>query len=213
MKATFPVRWLLLLCSLLFCAAAGAADKTILVWGDSISAGYGLDADTGWIHLLERRLQSQGSPYKVVNASVSGETTAGGLSRLPAALDKVHPDIVLIELGGNDGLRAQPLDVMRANLDRMIDLSQAARARPVLFEMYIPRNYGPLYADRFSKVFGELAQQRKVPLVPFLMAGLVAEHDRWFQEDGIHPNAQAQPQLLDAAWPTLAPLLQRPLHP
>lgn len=207
------MRWLLLLCGLLFCAAAGAADKTILVWGDSISAGYGLDADTGWIHLLERRLQSQGSPYKVVNASVSGETTAGGLSRLPAALDKVHPDIVLIELGGNDGLRAQPLDLMRANLEKMIDLSQAARARPVLFEMYIPRNYGPLYADRFSKVFGELAQQRKVPLVPFLMAGLVAEHDRWFQEDGIHPNAQAQPQLLEAAWPTLAPLLQHATHP
>ena len=203
----------MLLCSLLFCAAAGATDKTILVWGDSISAGYGLDADTGWIHLLERRLQSQGSSYKVVNASVSGETTAGGLSRLPAALDKVHPDIVLIELGGNDGLRAQPLDAMRANLDRMIELSQAAKARPVLFEMYIPRNYGPVYADRFSKVFGELAQQRKVPLVPFLMAGLVSEHDRWFQEDGIHPNAQAQPQLLDAAWPTLAPLLQHSAHP
>ncbi len=207
------MRWLLLWCGLLLCATAGAADKTILVWGDSISAGYGLDADTGWIHLLERRLQSQGSPYKVVNASVSGETTAGGLSRLPAALDKVHPDIVLIELGGNDGLRAQPLDVMRANLDKMIDLSQAARARPVLFEMYIPRNYGPLYADRFTKVFGELAQQRKVPLVPFLMASLVSEHDRWFQEDGIHPNAQAQPQLLDAAWPTLAPLLQHATHP
>ena len=213
MKATFSLRVLLLLWSLLSCAAAGAADRTILMWGDSISAGYGLDADSGWIHLLEQRLQSQGRPYKVVNASVSGETTAGGLSRLPAALDKLHPDIVLIELGGNDGLRAQPLDAMRANLDRMIELSLAAKARPVLFEMYIPRNYGPVYADRFNKVFGELAQQRKVPLVPFLMAGLVGEHDRWFQEDGIHPNAQAQPQLLDAAWPTLAPLLQHSAHP
>ena len=213
MKANFPVLMLLLWCSLLFSAAAGAADKTILVWGDSISAGYGLDADTGWVHLLERRLQTQAKGYAVVNASVSGETTAGGLSRLPAALDKVHPDIVLLELGGNDGLRAQPLDAMRANLDKMIDLSLAAHARPVLFEMYIPRNYGPVYADRFTKVFGELAQQRKVPLVPFLMAGLVAEHDRWFQDDGIHPNASAQPQLLDAVWPTLAPLLQRATHP
>ena len=213
MKATFPVRVLMLLCGLLLCASAGAAGKTILVWGDSISAGFGLDADTGWVHLLEQRLQSQGLGYKVVNASVSGETTAGGLSRLPAALDKVHPDIVLIELGGNDGLRAQSLDAMRANLDKMLALSAAAQARPVLFEMYIPPNYGPAYAGRFTKVFDELAQQRKVPLVPFFLGGLVGERDRWFQDDGIHPNAQAQPQLLESVWPTLAPLLQHPAHP
>jgi acyl-CoA thioesterase-1 len=213
MKTIIPVRFLLLLCAVLFSAAAGAADKTILVWGDSISAGFGLDADTGWVHLLEQRLQSQGSAYNVVNASVSGETTAGGLSRLPAALDKVHPDIVLIELGGNDGLRAQSLDAMRANLGKMLDLSAAARARPVLFEMYIPPNYGPVYAGRFTKVFDELAQQRKVPLVPFFLASLVGERDRWFQDDGIHPNAQAQPQLLEAVWPTLAPLLQHATHP
>lgn len=213
MKTIIPVRFLLLLFAVLFCAAAGAADKTILVWGDSISAGFGLDADTGWVHLLEQRLQSQGSTYNVVNASVSGETTAGGLSRLPAALDKVHPDIVLIELGGNDGLRAQSLEAMRANLDKMLDLSAAARARPVLFEMYIPPNYGPVYAGRFTKVFDELAQQRKVPLVPFFLASLVGERDRWFQDDGIHPNAQAQPQLLEAVWPTLAPLLQHATHP
>ena len=213
MKAIVSLRILLLLCGLLCCAAADAASKTILVWGDSISAGFGLDADAGWVHLLEQRLHSQGSPYAVVNASVSGETTAGGLSRLPAALDKYHPDIVLIELGGNDGLRAQPLDAMRGNLEKMLDLSTAARARPVLFEMYIPRNYGPVYADRFTAVFGQLAQQRKVPLVPFFLASLVGERDRWFQDDGIHPNAQAQPQLLDAVWPTLAPLLRPATHP
>ncbi|MDE0853812.1 MAG: arylesterase [Nevskia sp.] len=213
MKAIVPLRWLLLLCGLLCCAAAGAANQTILVWGDSISAGFGLDADAGWVHLLERRLQSQGSRYAVVNASVSGETTAGGLSRLPAALDKYHPDIVLIELGGNDGLRAQPLDAMRANLEKMVELSLAARARPVLFEMYIPRNYGPVYADHFTAVFDQLAQQRKLPLVPFFLAGLVDERDRWFQDDGIHPNAQAQPRLLEAVWPTLAPLLQAATHP
>jgi acyl-CoA thioesterase-1 len=149
----------------------------------------------------------------VVNASVSGETSAGGLSRLPAALDKFHPAIVLIELGGNDGLRAEPLDAMRTNLDRMIELSAAARAQPVLFEMYIPRNYGPAYADRFTQVYDQLAQQRKVPLVPFFLAALVSDRDRWFQDDGIHPNAQAQPQLLEAVWPTLAPLLRHPLHP
>jgi acyl-CoA thioesterase-1 len=196
MKTIIPVRFLLLLCAVLFSAAAGAADKTILVWGDSISAGFGLDADTGWVHLLEQRLQSQGSAYNVVNAS-----------------DKVHPDIVLIELGGNDGLRAQSLEAMRANLDKMLDLSAAARARPVLFEMYIPPNYGPVYAGRFTKVFDELAQQHKVPLVPFFLASLVGERDRWFQDDGIHPNAQAQPQLLEAVWPTLAPLLQHATHP
>jgi acyl-CoA thioesterase-1 len=162
---------------------------------------------------LEQRLRSQGSPYTVVNASVSGETTAGGLSRLPAALDKLHPGIVLIELGGNDGLRAQPLDAMRSNLQQMIALSRAAQAQPVLFEMYIPRNYGPVYADRFTKVFGDVSQQSKVPMVPFFLASLIGDRDRWFQEDGIHPTAQAQPQMLDAVWPTLAPLLRHGAHP
>ncbi len=203
----------MLLLGLLSSADACAAGPTILVWGDSISAGYGLDSGTGWVHLLEQRLQKQGSAYSVVNASVSGETSAGGLARLPAALDKFHPGIVLIELGGNDGLRAQPLDAMRANLDRMVQLSRAAQARPVLFEMYIPRNYGALYADRFTQVFGQLAQQRQVPLVPFFLSGLVAERDRWFQDDGIHPNAEAQPQMLDAVWPTLAPLLKLSARP
>lgn len=198
---------------LLLSAAAGAADKTILVWGDSISAGYGLDADTGWVHLLERRLQSQGRGYTVVNASVSGETTAGGLSRLPAALDKFKPDLVLLELGGNDGLRALPLDQMHTNLDKMVGLVRAAKARPVLFEMYIPRNYGPVYSERFTKVFGQLAQERQVPIVPFFLAALVKEPDKWFQDDALHPNAQAQPQLLDAAWPTLEPLLKPVTHP
>ena len=213
MKAPFPLACLLLLCGWLCCAAAKASDNTILVWGDSISAGFGLDNDTGWVHLLEQRLQTQGSAYTVVNASVSGETTAGGLSRLPAALDKFHPAIVLIELGANDGLRGQPLEAMRSNLEQMLQLSQTARAQPVLFEMRIPSNYGPVYTDRFTQVFGQLAQQRKVPLVPFFLAGLVKEHDRWFQEDGIHPNTQAQPQLLDAVWPTLAPLLRHAAHP
>jgi acyl-CoA thioesterase-1 len=210
MKALFSMRIVVLL-GLLLITAAGAAQKsapkTILVWGDSISAGYGLDADTGWVHLLERRLQSQGKAYNVVNASVSGETTAGGLSRLPAALDKFKPDIVLLELGGNDGLRALPLDAMRSNLDQMVELSRAARARPVLFEMYIPRNYGPVYTERFTKVFDQLAQQRQVPIVPFFLASLVTERDKWFQDDELHPNAQAQPRLLDAVWPTLQPLL------
>lgn len=202
-----------MLAALFWCGGALAADKTILVWGDSISAGLGLDADTGWVHLLDRRLQSQGSGYAVVNASVSGETTAGGLSRLPAALDKLHPAIVLIELGGNDGLRGQPLDAMHADLGKMIELSRAAHAQPVLFAMQIPSNYGPVYADRFAKVFGTVAGETKAPLVPFFLAAIATDRGRWFQDDGIHPNAAAQPQLLDAVWPTLAPLLKPSAHP
>jgi acyl-CoA thioesterase-1 len=216
MKTLFSLRIvvrLAVLAGLWCCFAATAADKTILVWGDSISAGYGLDAGTGWVHLLEQRLQTQGRGYTVVNASVSGETTAGGLSRLPAALDRFKPDLVLLELGGNDGLRALPLDAMHSNLDKMIELSRAAKARPVLFEMYIPRNYGPVYTERFSKVFGALAQERQVPLVPFFLGRLVTEPDKWFQDDALHPNAQAQPALLDAAWPTLEPLLKKTAHP
>ena len=202
-----------MLAALFWCSSAFAADKTILVWGDSISAGLGLDADAGWVHLLERRLQSQGSGYAVVNASVSGETTAGGLSRLPEALDKYHPAIVLIELGGNDGLRGQPLDAMHANLGKMIALSRAAQARPVLFAMQIPSNYGPAYADRFAKVFGAVAAETQLPLVPFFLGGIAANRDQWFQDDGIHPNAAAQPKMLDAVWPTLAPLLKPAAHP
>jgi acyl-CoA thioesterase-1 len=197
----------LLLCCGWMAFSAGAADRSILVWGDSISAGLGLDADAGWVHLLEQRLQKQGGGYTVVNASVSGETTGGGLARLPAALDKLHPAIVLIELGGNDGLRAQSLPAMRANLEKMIDLSRAAGAQPVLFEMRIPSNYGPVYTDRFTQVFGAVAEARKAPMVPFFLAAIAVDPGHWFQDDGIHPNAAAQPQLLDAVWPTLAPLL------
>ncbi|HZR35892.1 MAG TPA: arylesterase [Nevskia sp.] len=213
MKTLFSLRLWALLAGLLLNPAAAAADRTILVWGDSISAGYGLDAGTGWVNLLERRLQTQGRGYRVVNASVSGETTAGGLSRLPAALDKFKPALVLLELGGNDGLRALPLDAMRANLEQMIELTRAARAQPVLFEMYIPRNYGPVYGERFTRVFGQLAQARRVPMVPFFLAPLVAEPDQWFQDDALHPNARAQPRLLDAVWPTLEPLLKPVTHP
>jgi acyl-CoA thioesterase I len=212
MKTIFPLR-VLMLAVLFWCNSVLAADKTILVWGDSISAGLGLDADAGWVHLLERRLQSQGSGYAVVNASVSGETSAGGLSRLPEALDKYHPAIVLIELGGNDGLRGQALDAMRGNLEQMIALSRGAHARPVLFAMQIPSNYGPVYADRFARTFDTVAADTKAPLVPFFLAAIATDRGRWFQDDGIHPNAEAQPQMLDAVWPTLAPLLKAAAHP
>jgi len=188
---------------------AAPADQTILVFGDSLSAGYGLDADAGWVHLLDQKLQSQDTGYSVVNASVSGETSAGGLSRLPAALAQYHPRIVLLELGGNDGLRAQSLTAMRSNLDKMIGLCRAAKAVPVLFEMKIPANYGPSYTGKFTQVYDDLAHDDKVSLVPFFMATVATDMDRWFQDDGIHPNAAAQPKLLEAAWPTLEPLLNQ----
>jgi acyl-CoA thioesterase-1 len=211
MKTRLTMRLSALLLGVLLSAAsfAAPADQTLLVFGDSLSAGYGLDADTGWVHLLDQKLQSQDAGYSVVNASVSGETTAGGLSRLPAALEQYHPHIVLLELGGNDGLRAQPLGAMRANLDKMIALCRAAKAVPVLFEMKIPANYGPSYGAKFTQVYDDLAHDDKVTMVPFFLATVATDMDRWFQEDGIHPNAAAQPKLLEAAWPTLEPLLDK----
>ncbi|GAC1621400.1 MAG: arylesterase [Nevskia sp.] len=191
-------------------AGSAAAAPTILVWGDSLSAGYGLDARSGWVYLLEQKLKSQAPDYRVVNGSVSGETTSGGLARLPAALDRYHPEILLIELGGNDGLRGQPVEAMRGNLAKMSDLARAAGARPVIFEMRIPSNYGPLFTEKFRAVFGAVAKEKKAPLVPFFLSAFATEPQRWFQDDGIHPNAAAQPQMLDAVWPTLQALLTKP---
>lgn len=181
----------------------------ILVLGDSLSAGYGLDAGQGWVHLLEQKLRSHGLPHRVVNASVSGETTAGGLARLPALLQRHRPRLVLVELGGNDGLRALPVQALRGNLERIVDASARAGATAVLFEMRIPENYGPAYSERFVRTFGEVARTKKVPIVPFLLASIATDVRRWFQDDGIHPNALAQPRLLDAVWPSLEPLLVR----
>jgi acyl-CoA thioesterase-1 len=193
----------------LFAATAHAA-PVLLVFGDSLSAGYGLDPGVGWVSLLTQKLKAAGSPYEVVNASVSGETTAGALARLPAALTRTKPTIVLLELGGNDGLRGQSLAEMRANFENMIDRVRAAKALPVLFEMRIPSNYGPAYADRFNQIYGDVAKAKKVPLVPFFLAAIAADRARWFQDDTIHPSAEAQPKMLDAVWPTLAPLLKLP---
>lgn len=199
---------MLLLCVLSFTAAAKpAVPPVILVLGDSLSAGYGLPRDAGWVSLLERRLATQGYPHRVVNASISGDTSAGGLSRLPAALEAHRPQIVLVELGGNDGLRAQPVKQLRSNLERIVALSRAAGATPVLFEMQIPSNYGPAYTDSFAKVFGETAKTLKTPLVPFFLAAIATDPAQ-FQDDGIHPSAAAQPKLLDGVWPTLKPLLK-----
>ena len=198
---------LLLGLMVLFGSAAGAESPVILVLGDSLSAGYGIPVEKGWVSLLQRRLVERGFPYRVVNASISGDTTSGGLSRLPAALELHRPAIVVLELGANDGLRGQPPMAMSRNLSRMIERSQQAGARVLLAEMRIPPNYGPLYAQKFQATFGELAQHYAIPLIPFLLDG-VAGNPALIQDDGLHPRAEAQPQILDNVWAVLEPALK-----
>jgi acyl-CoA thioesterase-1 len=188
-------------------ASAQAEAPVILVFGDSISAGYGLArVELGWVELLKTRLSTEGYGYQVVNASVSGETTAGGLARLPRALELHHPKIVILELGGNDGLRALPIAQMRANLTQMVDLATAAGAKVLLLGMRMPPNYGPEYTGQFALVFSDLARAKKVPWVPFLLTD-IALSSTLLQGDDIHPNAAGQPVLLENVWPTLKPLL------
>lgn len=178
----------------------------ILVTGDSLSAAYGIGIEEGWVALLQKRLQQQGYPHRVVNTSVSGETTRGALARLPAELSQHKPEIVLIELGANDGLRGQSLKAMRDNLTKMVKLSQRAGAKPVLFEMRLPANYGPQYTEDFRKSFATVAKAQDVPMLPFFLSGIALQPGS-FQSDGIHPTAAAQPGLLEAVWPALKPLL------
>jgi acyl-CoA thioesterase-1 len=190
-------------------ASAQAEEPLILAFGDSISAGYGLaHVEQGWVELLKTRLKLLGYGYQVINASVSGETTAGGLARLPRALGTHHPKIVILELGGNDGLRALPIPQMRANLTQMVELASAAGAKVLLLGMRMPPNYGQQYTDQFSMVFSELARDKKLPLVPFLLTGIALSPDL-LQGDDIHPNAAGQPILLENVWPTLKPLLNK----
>lgn len=189
-------------------ANPGAAARTILVLGDSVSAGYGIKVEEGWVALLQQRLRQQGYGYRVINASVSGETTTGGLTRLPRALERHKPAIVVLELGGNDGLRGLPLATTRANLVRMIQLSRQAGARVVLVGMKIPPNYGPRYTQGFEQIFSDLAREYRLPLVPFLL-DKVALTAGMMQEDGLHPTARGQPVMLDNVWSTLRGVLVR----
>lgn len=181
----------------------------ILVLGDSLSAGYGIARQDAWPSLLETRLKDSGYSHVVVNASISGETSAGGRSRLPALLQKQQPGIVIIELGANDGLRGLPIASLRDNLDFMIRESQAIGARVLLVGMEIPPNYGPRYTQQFREAFRELAQQYKTALMPFLLEG-VALNDSLMQADRLHPTAEAQPLILGNLYPHLAPLLKQP---
>jgi acyl-CoA thioesterase-1 len=187
---------------------AVASDHTILVLGDSLSAALGIRPEQGWVALLAQRLQAQGYGYQIVNASVSGETTSGGLERLPRALQLHQPGTVILELGANDGLRGLPVSETRENLAHMVRLSQAAGARVLLVGMRIPPNYGPRYTEAFARMFPELANQYHLPLVPFLLEKVALDPTR-MQQDGMHPNARGEPPVLDTLWPYLKPLLKK----
>lgn len=186
---------------------AAEASKTpppkLLVWGDSLSAAYGIPVEQGWVSLLQAKL---GERYHVVNGSISGETSAGGLTRLAAALQEHQPAYMLLELGANDGLRGISLDTLRANLEQMIKLAQAANAKVVLIGIQLPPNYGTAFTEKFAAVYSELAKQYELPFVPFLLEGVA---DNWdlMQADGLHPTAAAQPKVLENVWGVLAPLL------
>lgn len=181
-----------------------ASAQGILVVGDSISAAFGLEISDGWVSLLEQRMEARGEPLPVINASVSGDTTAGGLARLPRLLERHAPDLVVIELGGNDGLRGMRPANMQQNLSLMVEQAQAAGADVLLLGMQLPPNYGLRFTEAFAQVFVEVSKEHNVPLVPFLLVGIAGEPDRTLmQADGIHPTAKAQERILDNAWPSI----------
>ena len=190
----------------LYCLSQSAAAGTLLVVGDSISAGFGLDSRQGWVTLLQQRLREEGFDDKVVNASISGDTSAGGQARLAALLAQHKPELVVLELGGNDGLRGQPPQQLQQNLASMIDRSRAAGAKVLLLGMRLPPNYGVRYTTAFAQVYQTLATEKQVPLVPFFLEG-VGGVPELMQADGIHPAQKAQKQLLEKAWPSIKPLL------
>jgi len=189
-------------------APLARAEQVLLVFGDSLSAAYGIPASQGWVALLGERIASAKLPWRVVNASVSGETTSGGLRRLPEDLRRHKPEAVLIALGPNDALRGQPVANARANLEHMIADVRKARAEPVLVGFMIPPNYGIDYAREFREMYAQLAKKHKLALVPFLLEGFADQRD-FFQPDQLHPTAAAQPRILDNVWPVLQPVLKR----
>jgi acyl-CoA thioesterase-1 len=197
-------------CGLLVLAASAnaySAPKTVLVLGDSLSAEYGLARGTGWVALLDKKLQAERIDARVVNASISGETTSGGRARLPALLAQHRPDIVVIELGANDGLRGQPVAAAEDNLRTMIELANKNKARVLLVGMRMPPNYGRDYTERFFSMYKTLSTRYKAPLVPFMLEG-VADKPKLFQADRLHPSAEAHPLILANIWPTFAPLMK-----
>ena len=195
-------------CLMFLTAPVYAASNSILIYGDSLSAAYGIPQQLGWVSLLQQRLEDQHFPYKVINASVSGETSSGGLSRLNATLDEHQPNIVILELGANDGLRGLPLSVMKDNLAQMIEQSKRSGAKVLLIGMKIPPNYGPKYSQSFKKKYQQLSQELKVPRVPFMLQGM-ENRPELIQDDGLHPNVQGQPIILENIWPQLKLILKK----
>ena len=201
-------RALLLAALLVIAAPSLAAARTVMVFGDSLSAAYNLSTQQGWVHLIGERIDRSHLPWRVVNSSVTGETTAGGVRRLAGDLKRHKPSIVVLQLGANDALRGQPVAGMRSNLEQMIRLARRARAEPVLVGMMIPPNYGIDYAAQFRDMYPSIAARDRVPLVPFLLEGIADKPDM-FQRDQLHPTAQAQPRIADNVWRVLEPLLKK----
>lgn len=200
-------RLLLIVCFLLWGVAAEAA-QAILVFGDSLSAAYGMPQESGWVALLEQRVRREKPGYRVINASISGETTRGGRYRIEQVLADHQPAVVILELGANDGLRGLPLDATRANLDAIIAACRNRKARVLLVGMRLPPNYGTAYAAKFRAIYEQAAQRHKIPLLPFLLEGFAANSEL-FQADGLHPTAAAQPLIMEQIWIRLQPLLAR----
>ncbi|MCQ4287488.1 arylesterase [Pseudomonas stutzeri] len=190
----------------LLCWAQGALAGTVLVVGDSISAAFGLETSQGWVHMLQQRLDTEGGDYRVVNASISGDTSAGGLARLPTLLKEHGPEVVILELGGNDGLRGQSPAQLKENLAAMVEQSRKANAKVVLLGMRLPPNLGQRYTTAFARAFDSLAEEKELPYVPFFLEG-VGGVEGMMQSDRIHPTAAAQQRLLNNVWPVLEPLL------
>jgi acyl-CoA thioesterase-1 len=202
------MRKLLTLIILLLAAGAqGSESPTVLIFGDSLSAGYGIDVDQSWAALLQARLEQQGYEHRVVNASISGETTEGGAARIDAALQIFSPELVILELGGNDGLRGFPPARVQANLQQIIVAAHDSGAAVVLLAIHIPSNYGPRYSRAFEAAFRDVAEEQEIPWVEFFMDG-IALNDDLLQADRIHPTAEAQPLLLDNAWPLISATLE-----
>ena len=203
-----PRLWLLL-CLLVIAPVVQASEPVLLVLGDSLSSGHGIDREQGWVSLLQKRLEEGGYRYKVINASISGDTTLQGLRRLPQLLQRYQPAILVIELGGNDGLRGIPVTQIRENIADMLKRAQQQSARVLLLGMRLPPNYGPAYTRAFEQLYAELARQFDTAFVPFFLQGV--ESLEWMQSDGIHPRAEAQARLLENVWAGLHALLPDPL--
>ena len=198
--------YLKLFCLLFFISSflsSNASAAKLLVLGDSLSAAYGMDINKGWVSLLQQQLNGE---YQVINGSISGDTTAGGLSRLPALLAEHEPQFVLIELGGNDGLRGYSIASMKKNLQKLINLSRKQQASPILFSMRIPTNYGKRYTEQFASAFPAVAQQESVPLIPFVFHDIML-NPALMQEDGIHPAEDAQPLIAEKMKEALSPII------